>query len=176
MTTEKNAKQTIWDLAAETHAIIAQDYPQTAYIEICSQRHSGFNAHLCSELVDNNPDRIKFSMGGGYCARSSLSDMLKTYYKKHKDCKAPASIKIRDPRLDKLSELEQVLRDDICWHYMQFYIFATPVDGWCLKIFDYYEGHRLSQLMLDISAKDHNEFLDLAVQEIEKLIEKVSNQ
>ena len=159
-----------WDVLIELHNELIKKHPLTAYLEICSQRRTGFMGHLCSDVIDNDPDRIRYACAGGLSGAKSVVNLVKDYCKQSgKD--VPRNLRV-DEKMSKLCSYENKLRQYYCFHYMEFMIIANPVDGFTFTVSYSYKS---PEPLIKVSSKCHKEVVDLGIEQLNALISKLSS-
>lgn len=92
-----------------------------AYFELSTVRSTAIVSHICSESIDENPNRIKYGIGESFFANESIIDLLR-FLGVDKEIQ-------QNEELDNLFEKEPILREDLELHHCEFTLFFRN-DTW----------------------------------------------
>lgn len=162
---------TNWDALVQTHAKLSEEYPETAYFELCSTRRTGWAGYLCSELVDNNPNRIRFALAQENTCTKTINSLLSIYAKERNQKEITYSA--NDKNLKEIHILEDKLRNVHNFHYLYFLMTADPKKGFNLLVTTHEDLDREdTETLVDFTSKDNN-FLEQVTQKLKEAIKNL---
>ena len=165
------------DAVALQHTMLLEKHPK-AYVEICVQRGTDVNSWLTTDLVDDDSTRkvITHSSGQG-CFNRAARNLCKDSPVFDAGMKAQhPHYRRQEVTLKLFNKYDDILRNQLCFHYLQFYMYCKPQVGWKLELNTHWnEKHENFKRLLDITEETHTDLLNRAFIEIEQLIEKEMN-